>query len=232
MKRYLNQKNNESTFRNLITLEGYIVYINPITKNSGNDNHHYSFIISLEDQSTKRIIKYLSKIPSCRLYNQLKESLSSGQGIAITSLREQNEQYTCTTSTKVVEKELNFRPNCIRVQNISSLKTEMVDRLCTVEAKVCYISDEISVTFEENQFKRTQKLKKNIIIGDSSGALDMIIWESHFNEIVLNNSYHIRLLKIRIYNDQILLTATSNTSYVIELYCIICLTRDIYFKVH
>lgn len=215
MKRSFNQRNNVSTFRNLVSLDGYIVHINPITKNSGNDNHHYSFIISLEDQSTKRVTKYLSKVPFCSLYDQLRASLTSGRGISISSLREQNEQYSCTTYTKLVEKEFNFRPNCIRVQHISLLKAEIVDQLCTVEAKVCYISDEISVTFEENEFKRIQKLKKNIIIGDSTGALEMIIWESHFNQVVLNNSYHIRLLKVRVYNDEISLIATTDTSYVI-----------------
>ncbi len=166
-----------------------------------------------------RVIKYLSKVPCCSLYNQLKESLRSGRAASITSLREQNGQYTCTTSTKITEKELNFRPDCIRIKSINSLKTEINDRLCTIEAKIFDISDEIPVVFEQNQFKRIQKMKKNVTVGDSTGALEMTVWESHFNEIVLGNSYHIRLLKIRIYNDQISLTATTDTAYVFT--CII-----------
>ena len=191
----------------------YVVHINTIAKNNANDNHHYSFLICLENQSTVRAIKYLSKTPYCSLYNRLKESLS-GRGASISCLREQNGQYACTASTKLIEKDLNFRPDCIRAKHIYDLKSESNDRLCTVQVKICNISENIPVVFEENQFKRIQKVKRKVIVGDSTGALEMTIWQSHFNQIQLYESYHIRLLKIKIYNDQICLIATTDTSYV------------------
>ncbi|CAF1218004.1 unnamed protein product [Rotaria sordida] len=214
MKRTITDENNTLTSSALVSLDGYIVHINKITKNNTNDNHHYSFILCIEDQSTVRVIKYLSKRPYCLLHNRLRESLRSGRGASITSLREQNNQYSCTVSTKVIDKDLNFRPECIRVKNINILKNQTNDKLCTVEAQICSISDEIAVVFEENEFKRVQKIKKNMIIGDETGALEMSVWESHFNEIELGKSYHIRLLKIRIYNDQISLAATTETSFI------------------
>ncbi|CAF1286516.1 unnamed protein product [Rotaria sp. Silwood1] len=214
MKRTLSEKNDILPSRNLVTLDGYIIHIGTITKNNGNDNHHYSFIICLEDQSTVRVIKHLSKFPCCSLYNRLKESLKSGQGASISSLREQNEQYTCTPSTKLIEKDLNFRPNCIRVKKIYDLKNEINDRLCTVQVKICDISEDIPVVFEENQFKRIQKMKRKVVVGDASGALEMTIWQSHFDQILLNQSYHIRLLKVRVYNDQLSLVATTDTSFI------------------
>ncbi|CAF4025951.1 unnamed protein product, partial [Rotaria sordida] len=100
MKRTITDKNNTLTSLALVSLDAYIVHINKITKNNTNDNHHYSFILCIEDQSTVRVVKYLSKVPSCLLYNRLRESLRSGRGATITSLREQNNQYTCTVSTK------------------------------------------------------------------------------------------------------------------------------------
>ncbi|CAF3618289.1 unnamed protein product [Rotaria socialis] len=214
MKRATTDDNNTLTSTKLISLEGYIVHINGITKNSTNDNYHYSFIVSLEDQSTVRVVKYLSKAPFCLLHNQLRESVRNGRAALITSLRQQNNQYTCTLSTKVIDKDLHFRPDCNRVKNIHVLKNEINDRLCTVQAKICSLSDEIPVVFEENQFKRVQKMKKNVVIGDNTGALQMAMWESHFNQILLGNSYHIRLLKVRIYNDQISLVTTTDTSFI------------------
>ncbi|CAF4077371.1 unnamed protein product [Adineta steineri] len=211
MKRTLPEKNNQFVPTNLVTIEGYIVHINNITKNKGNSNHHYSFLVSLEDQSTVRVIKYLSKIPSCSLHNQLKAPLRSGRGASLTSLREQDEQYI---STKVEQKDFEFRPDCIRVKTLNNLKNEINDRLCTVEVKISDITDEIPVIFEEYQFKRVQKMKKNVIIADTTNALELTIWESHFDHIVLGNCYHIRLLKIRVFNDQVSLTATADTSFI------------------
>jgi len=164
MKRTYAEKNNEFRPTNLVPLEGYIVHINNITKNNGNNNHHYSFIICLEDRSTVRVIKYLSKVPSCSLHDRLRESLRTGRRASISSLREQNGQYTCISSTEVIEKDLSFRPDCIRIKTINSLKNDINDRLCTVEAKICNISGEIPVIFEENQFKRVQKLKKKMLL--------------------------------------------------------------------
>ncbi|CAF5004219.1 unnamed protein product [Rotaria sp. Silwood1] len=226
MKRTITDKNNTLSSSALVSLDAYIVHINKITKNNTNDNHHYSFILCIEDQSTVRVVKYLSKVPYCSLHNRLKESLRSGRGASITSLREQNDQYTCTMSTKVIEKDLNFRPECIRVKNINILKNEINDRLCTVEAQICSISDEIAVVFEESEFKRVQKNKKKIIIGDATGALEMTMWESHFNEIELGKSYHIRLLKIRIYNEQISLAATTETSEITGIISDISIVKE------
>jgi hypothetical protein len=218
MKRTTAEKMPNIQSTTLVDLDGYIIHITPITKNNGNNNHHYSFIVSLEDQTTVRVIKYLSTTPSCSLYNRLKDSIRSGQGSTISGLREQNTQYTCTMSTKVSEKELNYRPDCIRVKNISDLKENTTERLFTIEAKVCQIGDEIPVMFEQNEFKRIQKLKKTITVGDSTGAVQITLWESHFDQITLASSYHMRLLKMRPFNDQLSLTTTSYTSYVMYLY--------------
>ncbi|CAF1269432.1 unnamed protein product [Adineta steineri] len=107
-----------------------------------------------------------------------------------------------------------FRPDFIRVKHLNNLKNEINDHLCTVEVKISDITDEIPVIFEENQFKRVQKMKKNVIIADTTNALELTIWESHFDQIVLGDSYHIRSLKIRIFKDQISLTATADTSFI------------------
>lgn len=93
------------------------------------------------------VVKYLSKTPFCLLYNQLQESVRKGRAASITFLREQNNQYTCTVSTKVLDIDVNFRSDCIRVKSINSLRNEMHDRLCTVEAKICSMSDDITVVF-------------------------------------------------------------------------------------
>jgi hypothetical protein len=69
-------------------------------------------------------------------------------------------------------------------KSLNSLKSNVNDRLCTIQVKICEISDEIAVMFEESQFKRVQKMKKNVVIGNATDALEMNIWESQFNQIV------------------------------------------------
>ncbi|CAF4641067.1 unnamed protein product [Rotaria sp. Silwood1] len=130
------KKTNQLTLRTLITLDGYIAYINSITKNNGNDHHHYSFIICLQDQSTVRVM--------------------NDREASINSLREQNGQYSFTMFTKLIEK----------------------------------------------------------VLSDTSGELEITLWKSHFNQVILETSYQIHLLKTRVYNDQISLVATSDTSEI------------------
>jgi hypothetical protein len=121
MKRTTTDDNNLIASK-FVSLDGYIVRINDITKNNNNNNHHYSFIVALEDQSTVRVLKYLSKVPFCSLHNRLKESARSGRGATIPCLKEQNNQYVCTMSTKLVDKDLHFRPECIRIKPINDFK--------------------------------------------------------------------------------------------------------------
>lgn len=214
MKRFFDLPKNDSVTIACATLEGYIVNVNTIKRNSNNDNHHYSFILCVADQSIVRVTKFLSKVPACTFRTHLQESMKSGRGACISGLREDRGQYFCAASTKLDSKDLSFRPMCVRVQTIDSLKSSSHERLCTIEAKVCSIGDEASITYEDIGFKRVQKLKKISVVGDQTGALEMTLWEMHFEEISLNDSFQIRLVKVRTYRDQISLVATSDTSSV------------------
>ena len=212
MKRFFDPTKTESSALQSVTLEGYIVHVNPIRKNTSNANHHYSFLVCLSDQSTVRVTKFLSKTPACSFRSRLQESIRSGRGASMSGLRETDSQYFCTAATKLDTKDLPFRPVCVRVQTIDSLKNCENERLCTIEAKICSIGEETSVMYEDTGFKRVQKLKKTVVVGDVSGALELTVWEIHFNEIALNESFQIRLVKVRAYNDQISLTTTTDTS--------------------
>ncbi|CAF3344126.1 unnamed protein product [Rotaria sp. Silwood2] len=165
------------------------------------------------DQSTVRITKFLSKIASCALHKRLQESMLGGCGASITALREQNDQYLCTFATKLIDKELTFRPICVRVQSIENLKNNIFEGLCTIEVKICEIGNDILCTFEESDFKKVQKFKRIAIVGDATGALEITLWESQFNKIELGNCYQIKLVKSRLINFELSFSANADTSY-------------------
>ncbi|CAF4210502.1 unnamed protein product, partial [Adineta steineri] len=196
MKRSFNMSKEQNTNTSLSLLDGYVVNIGAITKNNNNDNHHYSFIVSLIDQSTVRITKFLGKIASCALHRRLRESMLSGHGASIINLRMQNEQYFCTASTKVIDKDLEFRPLCVRIQTIESLKNNAMNGLCSIGVKIC------------------EKLKKTLVVRDKTGALELSIWEPNLNQLKCDECYQIKLVKSRLINSQIALSAVSDTSYI------------------
>ncbi|CAF4206711.1 unnamed protein product, partial [Adineta steineri] len=104
-------------------------------------------------QTTVRITKFLGKIASCALHRRLRESMLSGHGASIINLRMQNEQYFCTASTKVIDKDLEFQPLCVRIQTIENLKNNAMDGLCSIEVKVCEVGLETPF-FSKNQVSK------------------------------------------------------------------------------
>ncbi|CAF3831759.1 unnamed protein product [Rotaria sp. Silwood1] len=171
MKRSFNLTKQEYKSSSLISLDGYVVNVGAITKNNNNENHHYSFLFSLMDQSTVRITKFLSKVPSCTFYKRLQESMFSGNG-------------TC------------------------------ISGLCTIEVKICEIGADIACIFKESDFKNVQKLKKVAVVDDATGALELTLWESHFGKVELGSCYQIKLVKSRLINCKILLSANVDTSFM------------------
>ncbi|CAF0863139.1 unnamed protein product [Adineta steineri] len=214
MKRSFIMTKEENTNTSLSVVDGYVVNIGAITKNNNNDNHHCSFIVSLIDQTTVRITKFLGKIASCALHRRLRESMLSGHGASIINLRMQNEQYFCTASTKVIDKDLEFRPLCVRIQTIESLKNNAMNGLCSIEVKICEVGPETPFFFEESGFKKIQKLKKTLVVGDKTGALELSIWEPNLNQLKCDECYQIKLVKSRLINSQIALSAVTDTSYI------------------
>ena len=143
MKRSFNMTKEQNTTTSLIMFDGYVVNVNGIRKNTNNENHHYSFLFSTIDQTVVHITKFLRKIPSCTFYRSLRESMLSGHGACIDNLREQNDQYLCNASTKLIHKDLQFRPPCVRIRSLENLRNNMIDGVCTIEVKVCKIGPEI-----------------------------------------------------------------------------------------
>ena len=212
MKRSLDMTTEHNTNISFTTLEGYVVHVGIISKNSNNNNNHYSFLFCTTDQSVVRITKFLGKIATCAFHTRLRESMCSSRDALITGLRQQNDQYYCTNSTKLTDKDLEFRPIYVRKQFIEELRKNTVDGYCTIEVKICNIGPETPYIFEQSDFKKIQKLKKMIIVGDYTGALELTIWEPNFDQVKLNECYQIKLLKYRIINSRLSLTATSDTT--------------------
>ncbi|CAF1565913.1 unnamed protein product [Rotaria sp. Silwood1] len=96
-------------------------------------------------------------------------------GACIVNLREQNDQYFCTPPTNLIDKDLDFRPTCVRIQSIENLRNNAIDGLCTIEVKFCEIGPKVSFIFEESDFKKVEKLKKIVVVGDKTGALELTL---------------------------------------------------------
>ncbi|CAF3924080.1 unnamed protein product [Rotaria sp. Silwood1] len=187
MKRSFNLTKQEYKSSSLISLDGYVVNVGAITKNNNNENHHYSFLFSLMDQMEMVLVLVVCK--------------------------KKNDQYLCANSTKLINKELSFRPDCVRVQSIENLRNNIFDGLCTIEVKICEIGADIACIFKESDFKNVQKLKKVAVVDDATGALELTLWESHFGKVELGSCYQIKLVKSRLINCKILLSANVDTSY-------------------
>ncbi|CAF2645626.1 unnamed protein product [Rotaria sp. Silwood2] len=121
---------------------------------------------------------------------------------------------TCAATTKLIDKNLEFRPMCVRIQSIENLRNNKIDGLCTIEVKICEIGAEVPFTFEESDFKKVQKLKKTVVVGDKTGALELTLWEPYFHQVRLGESYQMKLVKSRLINSQITLSAVSDTYFL------------------
>ncbi len=64
----------------------------------------------------------------------------------------------------------------------------------------------------DNGGKRIQKLKRTILIADKSNSLNMNIWQNQFDLIERNASYQIKLLKVKVFNEDISVTTTAYTT--------------------
>ena len=122
----------------------------------------------------------------------------TGSGASISNLKEQEQNFICTNTTRLVDKDLDFRPQCVKVQSIEDLRNHPIDGLCTVEVKVCEVGNAVSYMFEQSDVKRIQKLRKRLVVGDKTGALELYIWEANFNQLKLNESYQMKFVKSRI----------------------------------
>jgi len=63
-----------------------------------------------------------------------------------------------------------------------------------------------------NAAKRVLKLKRAIVVADTSSSMCMNIWEDQFDLIKQNSSYKIKLAKVKIFNNEVTITTITSTT--------------------
>ncbi|CAF3182419.1 unnamed protein product, partial [Rotaria sp. Silwood2] len=195
-----------------INLEGYVIGVTSIIKNENNANHHYTLTMEGHNGSVITVMRYLSSNVVCRLYAQLRILFDNQHGFELLHLKSNGSSYTITNETRLAEKKLTFEPQWCINQDILSLKSLAEERICAVQCKIIHVnrSESFIVT---SGYKRTQKLRKEVIVGDRTGAMVLNIYEIHFNSITTGLSYNISAVKTRLFKDVISLAAITETKF-------------------
>ncbi|CAF1257752.1 unnamed protein product [Rotaria sordida] len=195
-----------------INLEGYVIGVTSIIKNENNANHHYTLTMEGHNGSVITVMRYLSSNVVCRLYAQLRILFDNQHGFELLHLKSNGSSYTITNETRLAEKKLTFEPQWYINQDILSLKSLAEERICAVQCKIIHVnrSESFIVT---SGYKRTQKLRKEVIVGDRTGAMVLNIYEIHFNSITTGLSYKISAVKTRLFKDVISLAAITETKF-------------------
>jgi len=156
------------------------------------------------------VIRYLTSSVVCRLHAQLQILLNNQHGFELLHVKLNGSSYTITNETRLVEKKLTFEPQWCISQDILFLKSLAEERICAIECKIIHINQPESFTVTSG-YKRTQKLRKEVIVGDKTAAMILNIYEIHFNSITTGLSYKISGIKTRLFKDIVSLTAITET---------------------
>jgi hypothetical protein len=193
-----------------INLEGYVVGLSSISKNENNSNLHYSLTMEVRDGGVITVVRYLSPTAVCRLHAQLRSLSINQNGFELSNVKTTGSSYTITNETKLIEKDLSFEPEYCVIQDIHCLKILAQERICSIECKILHIGPPQQFTITSG-FKRTQKLRKEVVVADQTSAILLNLYEQHFDSIQSNLSYKITAVKTRLYNDIISLTTIGET---------------------
>jgi len=162
------------------TLRGYAIGVSKITKNENNSNNHYTLTMEGPDASVLTVMGYLPINSTCSFYPQLQTLVNNQHGIELTQVKCNTSSYTITNETHLVEKHLTFNPQWDVIDDISNLKMFAEEKLCAIECKILHIGPPESFVITSG-YKRTEKLRKEVIVGDKTLAIILNIYEMHFD---------------------------------------------------
>lgn len=194
-----------------INLEGYIIGVTNVIKNENNANYHYTLTMECHNGSVTTVMRYLNSNAVCRLHAQLKALFDNQHGFELLYAKLNGSSYTVTNETRLVEKQLAFEPQWCISQDILCLKSLAEEKICAVKCKIIHVNQPESFIVTSG-YKRTQKLRKEAIIGDRTGAIILNIYETHFASIVPGLSYKISAVKTRLFKEAISLAAITETN--------------------
>ncbi|CAF1368412.1 unnamed protein product [Rotaria magnacalcarata] len=141
------------------------------------------------------------------------EYLNNQKGVKLNKLKFNGDNtYIATNETIATEKLLSLTPLCTQITTIKNIESMSDGEYTSFTCKIIGIGPDETIFFN-NGPKRIQKLKRAIIVADKTDSINMNIWENHFNLIKQDQSYIIKLAKVKIYNDDISITTTTHSTY-------------------
>lgn len=158
--------------------------------------------MEVPDGNVVTVMRYLTTNATCRLHPQLRTFIQNRNGVELSNIKFKGISYTVTNETVIIEKKLTFNAEWCSTQKFFQLKTLAEDRICQIECKIIHIG-QLETFAVTSVFKKTQKLRKEIIVGDDFAAIILNIYETHFNLIETSISCKISGLKPRLYKDTI-----------------------------
>ncbi|CAF3664251.1 unnamed protein product, partial [Rotaria socialis] len=193
-------------------IEGVVIVVTPISDSQGDKRGKYwTALICDVNQNVIRITKYLSSKTKCSLHEKMLQYHNNKDGLKLNKLKlNGDDSYIATYETIATSKLLSFTPSCMELASIENIQSMSDGQYVSFMCKIIDIGPDDPIIFN-NGGKRVQKLKRLSIVADTTGSINMNIWENQFNSIKQNLSYTIKLAKVKVFNDDITVTTTTYT---------------------
>ncbi|CAF3744627.1 unnamed protein product [Rotaria socialis] len=194
-------------------IEGVVIVVTQISDSQGDKRGKYwTALICDTNQNVIRITKYLSSKTKCSLREKMLQYYKNKNGVKLNKLKlNGDDNYIATYETTSTSILISFTPICMELISIENIQSMSDGQYVSFTCKIIDIGPDEPIIFN-NGGKRVQKLKRLSIVADKTGSINMNIWQNQFESIKQNLSYTIKLAKVKVFNDEITVTTTTNTT--------------------
>ena len=196
-------------------LEGYVHLLSKVTASKNSKVTFFDCHIQTDENTKVRAVCYSpeKRINIQQAYKNKSPVKISGVKASVTKRFNAGlDEYTITKKAKIMPSSPKFEYNEALSSNLCTVKAALSKDLYeVVDLKVKVIKkQETKQSIVKNE---KTSCKSDCLVADQTDSIKLVLWENHIDGIRAGKSYHIRNLKVRIFDDEKYLNTNESTEY-------------------
>jgi hypothetical protein len=179
-------------------LEGYIHSLSPMKTSKTSKVKYFNYSLQKQDETLRGVCFSPQKYPEMKTLEKTKSPVKL-----------QNYKFS-TTNDIIVDQKTSLSPlqevpfaiskitTASDVTNIGSLLSVTAEQIITLKVEVTHIASVKTILTQHHG----QLQKQEVMLRDPTGTIKLVLWEQYVDALVVNKTYVLENLKLKVYNDK------------------------------
>ena len=190
-------------------LEGYVHSVSPMKTAKSSKIKYFNYSLEKHDETLKGVCFSPQKCTKLKTLEETKSPVKPRHYKSSTDNDIVIDQKSLFSPCDQIPFAMSNITTADDVTNIPSLMNVTAEHVITLKAQVTHIAPVKNIISQ----RHGELQKQEIMLRDPSGTIKLVLWQQYVNTLIVNTTYVLQNMKLKVYNDERYLNTPKNEEF-------------------